>query len=183
MDKNELYFIALIPHDELKNNIRVIKERIHSVYGAGHALKSPAHITLQMPFKRGRGEEGAISTVLQRFALREESFRVDLDGYGAFPPRVIYIRITDPDPVRSLHLRLKEVLLKELDFSEAEIMHEMQPHITLATRDLTRAAFTEAWSEYRDNKFTGYFEVRSICLLKHNGRNWDTMMEFPFGRI
>jgi len=183
MDKKGLYFIALIPYDELRDSIQVIKEGIRSVYGAGHALKSPAHITLQMPFKRSTGNEGDMSVVLQKFAVTEKCFRVDLDGYGAFPPRVIYISITDPDPVRSLHLRLKEVLLKELDFSKEEIMNEVHPHITVATRDLTRTAFIEAWSEFRDDKFTGYFDVRSIFLLKHNGHNWDILAEFPFGKI
>ena len=47
-----LYFIALIPGKELKEKVRAVKERMKADYNAGHALKSPAHITLQMPFKR-----------------------------------------------------------------------------------------------------------------------------------
>lgn len=182
MDKMELYFIALIPHNELRDSIRAIKERIRATYGAGHALKSPAHITLQMPFKRSSGDELKISAVLQGFAEGEKCFRVDLDGYGAFPPRVIYIRITDPVPVRSMHMRLKEVLMQELGFSMDEIMTEVQPHITVATRDLTRTAFSEAWPEFMDENFTGHFDVHSIFLLKHNGRNWDINEEFPLGK-
>ncbi len=182
MDKKELYFIALIPHNEMRNSIREIKERIRLTYGAGHALKSPAHITLQMPFKRSSDDELKITAVLQRFAAGEKCFGVDLDGYGAFAPRVIYINITDPDPVRSLHQRLKEVLLKELGFNMEEIMNEVHPHITVATRDLTRTAFNEAWPDFRDESFTGHFDVKSIFLLKHNGRNWDILEEFPLGK-
>ena len=182
MDKKELYFIALIPHNELRDSIREIKERIRLTYGAGHALKSPAHITLQMPFKRSPDDELKMIAVLKQFAVEEICFSVELDGYGAFAPRVIYIRITDPEPVRSLHQRLKEVLLKEMGFNMEEIMNVVHPHITVATRDLTRMAFNEAWPDFRDEGFTGHFDVQSIVLLKHNGRNWDILEEFPLGK-
>lgn len=181
-DKNQyLYFIAILPPLPLREEIRAIKERIRDKYGAGHALKLPAHITLQMPFKRRSSDEGKFSEELKRFSLAERGFMVIPDGFGAFQPRVIYIKITDPDPVRRLHRRLREVLLTELDFSLEEIKEEFHPHISVATRDLTRSAFSEAWPEFRDEKFTGEFWVGSIFLLKHNGRNWDILEEFPFG--
>jgi 2'-5' RNA ligase len=181
MDTKELYFIALLPHNDLRISIREIKEDIYETFGAGHALRSPAHITLQRPFKRGVADEAGIVTVLRQFALGEKCFGVELNGYGAFPPRVIYIKITDPGPVRALHLRLKEVLVNDLDFSREEIMNAVQPHITVATRDLTGEAFGEAWPEFMNKKFHGHFEAGSIFLLKHNGRNWDIFREFPFG--
>jgi 2'-5' RNA ligase len=182
MDRRELYFIAIMPHGELSEDIRAVKARIQSAYGSGHALRSPAHITLQMPFKRSPEEERKISSVLRRFSAGEMSFTVDLDGFGAFPPRVIYIRIKDPEPVRSLHRKMAEVLLHDLGFSDEEVMKEVQPHITVATRDLTRTAFSEAWPEFRDGNFSGRFEVQSIFLLKHFGNHWEAIDEFPFGK-
>lgn len=181
MDIKELYFIALVPHNDLRMRIREIKDDLYETFGAGHALKSPAHITLQRPFKRGVADEAKIVTVLRKFAQVEKCFGIDLNGYGAFPPRVIYIKITDPDPVRKLHMRLKEVLINELDFSREEIMNAVQPHITVATRDLTAAAFSEAWPEFMNREFHGHFDAGSIFLLRHNGRNWDIFREFPFG--
>lgn len=181
MNKSELYFIALVPHDKLRNEIRAVKERMRSEYGAGHALKSPAHITLQMPFKRDGRDEPEISAALRRFAFGEESFTIDLDGYGCFAPRVIFIRITNPEPVRALHRRLKTVLAGDLNFDRTGIMSEVQPHITVATRDLTKESFADAWPEMKDEEFRGSFSVHSLFLLKHNGKNWDILEEFPFG--
>jgi 2'-5' RNA ligase len=184
-DKHEqnmdLYFIALLPHRELREKIIKVKDRMKDKYGAGHALKSPAHITLQIPFKRSSEDETLISEALRRFVTGEKSFTVDLDGFGAFSPRVIFIKISEPEPVKALHLRLKEVLMMELHFSPAEIMKDVQPHITVATRDLTKEAFNEAWPEIQKEVFKASFDVSSVFLLKHNGRNWGILAEFPFG--
>ena len=179
-DEELLYFIALIPHITLREEIRAVKERMKADYNAGHALKSPAHITLQIPFKRSSTEEGRMTEALRRFAATEKPFTVDLNGYGAFPPRVIFIKIVDPGPVQGVHSRLKKVLLEELYFGQDEVMKSVQPHITIATRDLTKAAFSEAWAEFEHEEFSASFEAGSIFLLKHNGRSWDIMEEFPF---
>jgi 2'-5' RNA ligase len=179
----DLYFIAIIPHRELGEKVRRIKERMKAEYGAGHALKSPAHITLQMPFKRSSEDETSISGALRRFVTGEKSFTVDLDGFGAFAPRVIFIKIPEPKPVRALHSRLKQVLMTELHFSPAEVMKDVQPHLTIATRDLTKEAFSIAWPELQKEEFKALLDVNSVFLLKHNGRNWDILEEFPFGNI
>ena len=179
--KMELYFIALVPHRELGEKVCRIKERMKAEYGAGHALKSPAHITLQMPFKRSFEEETSVSVALRKFVSGEKSFAVDLDGFGAFAPRVIFIKISEPEPVRALHSRLKQVLMTELHFSPAEVMKDVSPHITVATRDLAKEAFSEAWPVLQKEEFKASFDVRSICLLKHNGRDWDILEEFLFG--
>lgn len=176
----ELYFIALIPHEKLRDEIRAIKERMRDRYGAGHALRSPAHITLQKPFKRDRDAGRAISEALRHFAQNEQPFTVELDGYGAFPPRVIYIKLKENRHIATLHERLKALLLSSFDFTPDEIMKGVEPHITVATRDLTREAFSEAWPEISGEPFTGSFLVRSIFLLRHNGRYWDILEELPF---
>lgn len=177
-----LYFIALIPGKELRDRVRAVKERMKAGYNAGHALKSPAHITLQMPFKRNSKEEPAFQSALRKFACGEESFAVHLDGYGCFAPRVIYIRITNPEPVRALHRRLKTVLAMDLNFDRSEIMGDVQPHITVATRDLSKESFSDAWPEFQNEEFRGSFNVHSLFLLKHNGKQWDILEEFPFGK-
>ena len=181
-DEEILWFIALIPPSALREKIRAVKERMSHEHNSGHALKSPAHITLQMPFKRAAAGVMDICSALRKFASVEKPFRVDLNGYGAFAPRVIFIKITEPGPVISLHSRLKKVLLEELHFQQREVMKSVQPHITVATRDLTKTAFSEAWAVFEEEEFNGSFNAESIFLLKHNGRSWDILEEFPFDR-
>ena len=178
-----LYFIALIPHGALREEIRKIKERMRDGYGAGHALKSPAHITLQIPFKRSSADEGWMAEVLRTFAANEKPFTVDLNGYGAFAPRVIFIKIVEPGPVIGLHSRLKKVLLEELHFDQDEVMKSVQPHITVATRDLTKKAFSEAWPEIKGERIISSFRVNSITLLSHTGKLWEILEDFNFRHI
>lgn len=175
-----LYFIALVPEKELRERVRRIKERMKAEFNAGHALKSPAHITLQMPFRRNVSEEMKLADALGRFAAGEVSFDLHFEGFGCFAPRVIFIRLADPEPVISMHRRLKSVLLESLGFADGEIMKSVLPHMTVATRDLEKQAFAEAWAEYQDEEFIGSFNVRSLFLLKHNGSYWDIFREFAF---
>ncbi len=181
--KGDLYFIALLPDEELRERILTAKEMMRSDYGASHALKSPAHITLQKPFTLDGGRLMSLKTLLAGTAAGESSFTLSFDGYGSFPPRVIFIRLSDPAPVRALHRRLIMRLSAEGALPAEEIMDEITPHITIATRDLTREAFRAAWTRLKDEQFSGTFTVNSLFLLKHNGRVWEIEEEFPFGDI
>jgi len=170
----------LLPDIDLREEIRAIKEEFSRNFSASHALKSPAHITLQMPFRRTPDQEPLMTYALREFAAAEKSFTVELDGFGAFAPRVIFIKIKEHQAVAGLHSRLRNVLLRKMEFHQAEIMTEVHPHITLATRDLSRDSFGRAWALFENRKFTGSFTVSSIVLLKHNGRNWEILREFRF---
>ena len=46
-----LFFIAIMPNKELEEEVYAFKKYMASHFGAQHALKSPAHITLIPPFK------------------------------------------------------------------------------------------------------------------------------------
>jgi len=181
MDRPELYFIALVPPPDLREKVKSLKEEMRDSFNASHALKSPAHITLQMPFKRSKEDEPQIISVLKQFASRQAPFRIELCGYGSFQPRVIFIRVIDPDPIISLHKELKKDLADNLRFEPGELTKEMQPHMTIATRDLEKEMFRRAWMLFEEREFEGSFEAGSIFLLKHNGKQWDIFRELNFG--
>lgn len=181
MDRLNLYFIALVPHPELNDEIRELKEEMKILSGAKDILKSPAHITMQKPFKRGDSEEPGIIKTLRSFAKQQKSFSVDLDGFGSFPPHVIFIVVKNHEPVVELHTRLREVLLKDLKLSDGEIMSDIHPHITLTTRYLIQSGFYDAWPKFKDRQYSNSFEAHSLCLLKHDGHKWEILNRFRFG--
>jgi 2'-5' RNA ligase len=180
LKRSDLYFIALIPGEDLREKIRILKEEFREHYGAKHALKSPAHITLQRPFRRDEIQEERIIIALERFSKDQEEFKVSLSGFDRFEPRVIYIKVSDHIKINQLHYRLNQVLQKDLNFLEKEMNIKIHPHMTLATRDLDKKAFYRAWSDFKERSFSAVFMVRSLFLLKHNGKYWDICREFPF---
>ena len=180
MAKTHLYFIALIPPPDLGAQVTGLKNEMRSRFEAKHALKSPPHITLQMPFKRPPEKEAELIKALQVFAGQQVSFPVALSGFDSFPPRVIFIKIVDHQPIVQLYSRLREMLIQQLAFPSYEPNQRFHPHMTIATRDLRKAAFRSAWAEFQERKFDVYFEVKSLFLLKHNGRHWDIYHEFGF---
>jgi 2'-5' RNA ligase len=180
MEKQNLYFIALVPHQEMLDEIREIKEEMKILSEAKSILKSPAHITIQKPFKRMNIAEPEIVKSLKRFASLQKSFVVELDGYDSFPPRVIFIRVKDHINIVKLHKGLKKVLNGELNFSRAELMEDIHPHVTLTTRYLSESGFNNAWPCFKDREFSGSFNARDLCLMKHDGQKWNILYRFIF---
>ncbi|UOB19162.1 2'-5' RNA ligase family protein [Abyssalbus ytuae] len=179
-ESQHLYFIALIPPETLCEEIKNLKEEMRSRFNTKHALKSPAHITLQMPFKRPVKDENEIVNQLRDFASLQSTFHIGLKGFDCFKPRVIFIKIENHLPIIKLHKQLNQLLKKELDFKDNELTAKIHPHITIATRDLSIDGFKNAWPEYDKRDFKRLFTVKSLFLLKHNGKSWDIYKEFPF---
>lgn len=177
---SQLYFIALLPDSTLRNQIRSLKQEMKDRFNAKHALKSPAHITLQMPFRREENEDARIINTLVEFTASQNPFTLNLDGFGAFPPRVIFINISNPEPVIQLHKNLKSLLTRSLGFEPNDLISKIHPHMTIATRDLTTAAFQAAWHEFKDRKFSASFTTDGLTLLKHSGTRWEIFQEFGF---
>ncbi len=175
----QLYFIAILPPEKIRKEVRLLKLEMQERFDTSHALKSPAHITLQMPFRREEKFEDEIFDTLKNFAANRKKFVINLKGFDAFPPRVLFIKVVDHKPVQNLHSRLNEVLTNYLHFTEDKIKQQLHPHMTIATRDLHKAAFHDAWDEFKNREFQDSFEAKSLVLLKHNGKNWDVFREFP----
>ena len=176
-----LYLIALLPPEPLRKLVRELKEEMRDRFGAGHALKTPAHITLQMPFRLETETKPDLMQLLEGFARRQKPFGIELQGFDAFPPRVLFIRIADHRPVSALESSLRATLAGEAALQIEGTGLPFHPHMTIATRDLSEPAFHLAWAEFKDRPFAAAFEVRSLFLLQHNGTVWEVCREFNFG--
>jgi 2'-5' RNA ligase len=181
--RKPLYLIALVPDADLRACIRGLKEEMKRRFGASHALKSPAHITLQMPFRRPDSFETDLEKTLESLAKKQTGFELSLTGFDCFPPRVLFVKLQNQDCVINLHRQLQNVLKKQLGFSKKELGFRFHPHMTIATRDLTEEAFLEAWPEFSRRSFQARFPVHSLFLLKHNGKTWGLHREFPFRAV
>ena len=179
----KLYLIALVPPQKIRDEVEQLKLEMKKIYNASHALKIPAHITLQMPFTRKDSEEGHIINTLQRFAGKQTPFKIHLNGFDSFPPRVLFIKIVNHQPIKELSRKLNNTLTDSELVSENRVNDDIHPHMTIATRDLKEKDYHQAWEKFQDREYKNSFTAKSLFLLKHNGKNWDIYREFEFPEV
>lgn len=176
-----LYFIAILPPVQIRNEIQLLKESFRDTYQSKAALNSPPHITLHMPFQWKEAKEEKLLSALKKFAAGKSDFEVQLNGFSCFAPRVIYINVLESEPLRLLQTELHRFCKTELNLFNAQYRAmPFHPHITLAFRDLKKDKFERAWTEFKERKFTGDFIATKISLLKHDGKTWNLHSELDF---
>lgn len=170
-------FLALIPPKPLLQKISRIKENFAETYEARHALKLPPHITLIPPFKIHKEAEPALLSALHETAKKTSAFDLELNGFDAFAPRVIFIKVVNPNQIKRLY---DHVYKLAGDLLPPKPERELRPHITIATRDLSVQAFKKSFPLFKEKEFRAIFPVHSLFLFSHAGRNWEIWEELPF---
>jgi 2'-5' RNA ligase len=172
-----LYFIAIIPDEQLQKEVTDFKNYMALNYNSKAALTSPPHITLFPPFKLESANENSLIDPLEDFVKGKIPFSLNLNGFGCFKPRVIYIRPEYSEDLNRLRKQLLLHLKAKADLYDPQNDKPFNPHMTIATRDLDKKSFYEAWEIFHSRKFSREFVVESIFLLKHNGKSWNILHE------
>ncbi len=175
-----LYFVALIPPGKIKDEIRSLKEEVREKYQMKHALKLPAHITLQRPFKMPEPIEEELKVFLESFSEKQQAFIIKISGFGRFDQRAIFAEVINKQPVINLFDRLQEGISPFVHAKDKQ--HSIHPHLTIATRDLGRQNFQRVWEDFKDREYEADFKAESLFLLKHNGKLWEIISENDFNR-
>ncbi|MBC7824151.1 MAG: 2'-5' RNA ligase family protein [Candidatus Parcubacteria bacterium] len=178
MSHAQRFFIALLPPQAIRDYVDDIKHHFAVHYGSYQAQKSPPHITLQPPFEWA-SDQPHLEQGWREFA-QVAPVPVTLEGFSAFPPRVIYIDVVKTPELLTLQKQL-------MDYSEARFgivdraskNRPFAPHMTVAFRDLTEQNFSAAWQEFRDRSLHFEFMANELTLLVHNGQRWTIAAEFP----
>ncbi len=178
-----LYFIAILTPPKITGQVRSIQKEFEKNYDSKRQLKIPVHLTLVPPFKRDADFEKTMIPSLQDFAEEQQPFEIDLQDFGAFGERVIFVNVRKNDRLKKLHRDLISWLSAKLYFEDLETGKRFHPHVTLANRDLKPEAFKKAWPEFKKRTFSASFHATSIYLLKHNSLVWEIFHEFQFGRV
>lgn len=176
-----LFFIALLPPTEIQQEITEIKQHFAKVYESRAALRSPPHITLQPPFKWEMENVEVLENSLQDFVATQGLIPVTLLGFGAFPPRVIYIKPLKTPELMAIQKALMNHLKTSLGLvDKVSATRPFSPHLTVAFRDLTKPNFRDAWQQYEHKELHFEFVAPQLTLLLHNGKCWEIYQEFPF---
>jgi 2'-5' RNA ligase len=179
LDKRKQYFVALIPPSPVYEEAHKLKEYFKEQYSSKAALNAPPHITLHMPFLWNEAKEKKLTSKLQEFAITCNPIKLCLDNFSSFPPRVIFLGVTESDALDDLQRNLHRFFKRELDIFNANYQDRpFHPHLTLAFRDLRKPQYHLAWEEFSKKEYKVEFIADKIALLKHNGKSWDVLKDF-----
>ena len=177
------FFIALLPPAEIQDTAREIQQYFSDRYHSRAAQKSPPHITLHPPFEWPAATVGSLQTTLATFAAQHGAVPITLSGFGAFPPRVIYINVLKTPDLMSLQQALTAYVEVKLNLVDQRCRRRpYAPHLTVAFRDLKPSAFKKAWPTFETRSLKLRFVANQLALLIHTGRRWIVSQSFPFSK-
>ena len=168
-----LYFIAIVPPAKIQDEITQLKHLVAERFNSKHALRSPPHITLHMPFKWKDQKLEKLIEAMKLINLGLVPFDIELKRFNFFEPRVVYVDVIQNEMLGQLQEKVVSVCRKELKLNNADYKNRgFHPHVTIGFRDLRKPKFYEAKDYFEEKEFTIQFKAESVKLLKHDGHKW-----------
>jgi 2'-5' RNA ligase len=147
-------------------------------FGASHSLISPPHITIVPPFSRQTDELPSLTAALDSFAKAQSALEIGLNGFGSFPPRVIFVDVEPNQELTELATKLATHLNNKIGLNR-ESAFGFNPHMTIAHRDLQHRVFPKAWAYFVKKEFQRKFNATALTLLRHEQSGWKMVENFP----
>lgn len=172
------YFIAIVPEGELQEQVTGLKFQLKEQFNLKYALKSPAHVTLKMPFLWNQAKEVNLVTQLGTFFQEQAPFELKLSGIGKFGNRVIYIKVREQKELITLQSKVSMLCKSQLKLNQELSDQAYHPHMTLAFKDIKKAHFIEYFNFIKDIGFNQTMEVKQVALLKKVEHKWKVAGQF-----
>jgi 2'-5' RNA ligase len=167
------YFIALIPQESLNEKIMAIKREVAEKYGSRGALRSPAHITLHMPFDLVGTKEKKFLEAFSAYAPAIPAFKTQLENFDCFAPRVIFISVKPCETLNELQKNVVEFMKRRFSiFNQSDSRRPFHPHVTVAFRDLKKNSFETAWQDFKNRSFNETLFCDAVSLLVLDEKGW-----------
>lgn len=174
---HSMYFIAVLCPPELDKRVLQYKLWMKEQFGCTIALKAPAHITLIPPFWLENEWETPLLDIFQSFTSDLQAIAIQLNGFGHFSKRVLFVRVEKNPALEELKLQAETHFIATFTKAIRKEDREFHPHVTIATRDMSPSAFYKAWEQFSVQNFTFSFKANTITLLKLSPGKWNIITE------
>jgi 2'-5' RNA ligase len=175
-----LFFLAVLPNEQVSVFCTGLKNILCQRFGVCHALKSPPHITLVMPFRAGEEDLAVLASRLRSVSIQHFPFHLQFQGYDHFGDRVIFAQAMPSEPLSVLRDAVLHALPEALARQVTTRSSGFHPHLTLAHRDLSPEQFQEVWSYLTSIPLEHESRIDAVCLLVHEQKRWHVVERFPF---
>ena len=176
----KMYFLAILTPQEVNARVLEWKYYMREHFGCVVAMRSPAHITLIPPFWMNEELETSLTTDVQSFSAQQQSFKIELEDFDAFRPKVIFLNVKLTERLAQLRSALEDDLISREKYPIKLEERPFHPHVTIANRDLLRKDFPEAFKHFQKISYKKEFIANEITLLKHVGGEWKSIQKFCF---
>ncbi|MCC5938444.1 MAG: 2'-5' RNA ligase family protein [Lunatimonas sp.] len=180
--KMEKYFLALVPRGRVQELAEGVKAALKERFGVKYALKSPAHVTVKMPFLWNENKEEELKRILGSFAADHAPFALILKGFGHFRQRIIFIHVWPQQRLDELQAALRELSKVKLKLDVELSDQNFRPHMTVAYNDLKKKDFQDCFEYVRSLGFDQRMQVEDLALLKKREGRWEVLTRFPLGK-
>lgn len=175
------YFIALIPPQEICEQVTGFKKDIAQNYNSHKALLVIPHITLKTPFHLDEKEHSSLMQWFHNISFSINKFELGLNGFGSFNNSKAPVIYVQPEYSTQL-LSVQQNIIKQFSqaFPNTQIQfhdNDYHPHMTIGYRDLIYPEFEKAWALYKNKPYRVQFEVQGIYLLQHDSKQWNIIAE------
>lgn len=178
-ERAKMYFIAVVLPVPLDEKVQALKQWMKEAYGCKVGLKSPAHITIVPPFWLNEEKESRLRSDIEAVAGTVPDFLLTTDNFSAFRPRTIFVALANNEQLNAVK-SAADNFFRHSDYKIKIDARPFHPHITIATRDLLKRDFAEAWPHFEHREFRETCKANGLSLLKHNGQKWDVVFTAPF---
>jgi 2'-5' RNA ligase len=177
------FFIALMLPQAVQEYANQVIAELKADYQTDTANVQP-HITLQAPFLWQSEQLPELESCICAVAQAHAGIPIVVSNFGAFAPRVLYLDVHKTAELLALQSRLAEQLEATLGIVDSKAKaRSFSPHITVASRNLKRKTFQQAWGKLQERQVEFNFVCDRLTLLRHDGSRWQTATEFPFVKI
>lgn len=175
------FFIALLPPMAIQAEVIQIQNYFRDRYCTSKAsIKSPPHITLIAPFELSSDRLEILQIELEKFAKSRSPFTINLSGFAAFAPRVIYIDVVPNPFLQNLYVDLTVELGNSIGVIDRYASRPFVPHMTVSSLNMNLDFFNMAWAEFGDRQINFQFEARKLTLLANEEQKWNILSSFDF---
>ena len=149
------------PYKEVKKLWKIFENKYDST--GVQAFDHP-NITLQ----GGKTENlKQLKKCFSEIVPRLKPFEIEVDGYGHFNKKVIYLKVKKTNNLVRLNKLINQYLEKYCkNLFGYYTPKKWVPHITLAMDDLTEENFERALSELSKNKIQFKQKLHNLCVVK-----------------
>jgi len=180
--KQHLYLVAIIPPEPVYSEIKEFQQYAADKYRSKEALRRPSHITLIPPFQVSEMYEEQIIHFLTNFSSKQIPFELAIDGFGSFTVGVIYAAFVENERLKKMQKELILSFNKKFKVDGGKDSgRKFNPHITIAFKDLSPIVFPNAKKEFDDKLYRRKWMLKDMCLLRHDGRQWQIIKRVEFG--